>query len=188
MDVTPYVTALREDLVSAAAAGDEQTQRTATLLAAAIEPAARLAVMNALTDLAEEVTEALEGERTVELRLNGRQVKVVVTDPPGAQPSEEPPTSTPPIGGAESAAGDISRITLRLMEEIKGHAEQAANRQGVSLNSWIAQAVQGALYGAQTRNHSRGRADWGPDAQRGRERGPRKNRDDGRSVRGWVQG
>lgn len=184
MDVTQYVTALREDLVSAAAAGDEQTQRTATLLAAAIEPAARLAVMNALADLAEEVTEALEGERTVELRLNGRQVKVVVTEPPSAQPSNEPPTSTPPIADA----GDISRITLRLMEEIKGHAEQAANRQGVSLNSWIAQAVQGALYGAQSRNQSRGRADWGPDAQRGRERGPRKNRDDGRSVRGWVQG
>lgn len=186
MDVTPYVTALREDLVSAAAAGDEQTQRTATLLAAAIEPAARLAVMNALADLAEEVTEALDGERTVELRLNGRQVKVVVTEPAGTQPSDQPSTApaTPPIGDA----GDISRITLRLMEEIKGHAEQAANRQGVSLNSWIAQAVQGALYGAQSRNQSRGRADWGPDAQRGRERGPRKNRDDGRSVRGWVQG
>lgn len=188
MDVTPYVTALREDLVSAAAAGDEQTQRTATLLAAAIEPAARLAVMNALSDLAEEVTEALDGERSVELRLNGRQVRVVVTEPPGPSAEEQPPPvppSAPSFGPSFGDAGDISRITLRLVEEIKGRAEQAANQQGVSLNSWIAQAVQGALYGAQAR-------DWGADGHRNRGRGPRKSRDDrrddGRSVRGWVQG
>jgi hypothetical protein len=52
MDLSTYVTQLREDLASAAAAGDEQTQRTGALLGAAIEPAARLALMNALADLA----------------------------------------------------------------------------------------------------------------------------------------
>jgi predicted HicB family RNase H-like nuclease len=168
MDVTPYVTTLREDLVSAASAGDEQTQRIAALLSAVIEPAARLAVMNALADLAEEVTEALGGERTVEVRLDGRQVKVVVNEPATQPPSGEPPV--PPFGDA----GDISRITLRLMEEIKGRAERAANQQGVSLNAWISQAVQGALRGEQ------------PWARGGRGRGRR--RDDDNRLRGWVQG
>jgi hypothetical protein len=184
MDVTRYVTALREDLVSAASAGDEQTRRTAALLAATIEPAARLAVMNAMADLAEEVTLALGGERTVEVRLDGRQVRVVVGEPAGAQATPEPPPPpTPPFGDA----GDISRITLRLVEEIKGRAEQAATQQGMSLNSWISQAVQGALYGAQSRDRGEwghGRDDRGPRRGRGGGRG----RDDGRSVRGWVQG
>jgi hypothetical protein len=192
MDVTRYVTALREDLVTAASAGDEQTQRTAALLAAAIEPAARLAVMNALSDLAAEVTEALGGERTVEVRLDGRQVKVVVTDPApvGPGPGAERP---PPVFGD---AGDISRITLRLMEEIKGRAERAANQQGVSLNSWISQAVQGALRGDQPWS---GRG-WerAPGRPRGSERTGHSNTErdtergrggdgDGR-LRGWVQG
>jgi uncharacterized protein (DUF1778 family) len=184
MDVTPYVTGLREDLMSAAAAGDEHTQRTAALLAAAIEPAARLAVMNALADLAAEVTEALDGERVVEVRLDGRQVRVAVSEPARSRPSEEPPAPppAPPLGDP----GDISRITLRLMEQIKNRAEQAANTQGMSLNAWISQAVQGALHGS---SHDWG--DWGRAEGRRRDRrdGNRgQERDDDRRLRGWVQG
>jgi hypothetical protein len=175
MDVTRYVSALRDDVTAAAAAGDEQTQRTAALLAAAIEPAARLAIMNALADLATEVTEALDGDRTVELRLDGREVKVVVSDPSPA-PGPPPPPPPPPFADA----GDISRITLRLMEEIKGRAEQAANQQGVSLNAWISQAVQGAL-----RGHQPGRwDDWS-----GRKAGGGRGRSSsGNHLKGWVQG
>jgi HicB-like protein involved in pilus formation len=185
MDVTPYVTALREDLMSAASAGDENTQRTAALLGAAIEPAARLAVMTALSDLAREVTEALGDERTVEVRLDGREVRVVVSTPPGPPPPEQPPAPPPPPTTGD--AGDISRITLRLMEEIKGRAERAANQQGVSLNAWISQAVQGALRG----DHpwDRGGQSWGDWAQgRDRRRDRDRGRDDDNRLRGWVQG
>lgn len=173
MDVSQYVTQLREDLSSAAAAGDEQTRRTAALLGAAIEPAARLAVMNALSDLAAEVTAAL-GDREVEVRLDGRDIRVVVSAAADEHSEAQPPPMPPP--GAD--AGDISRITLRLVEQIKAQAEQAAAAQGVSLNSWVAQAVQGALSG---------RRDWGGgDWNRGP--GKRSRPDDGRRVRGWVQG
>ena len=73
MDLTPYVSSLREDLLAAAAAGDEQTQRTASLLVGAIEPAARLAMLHALSDMAAEVTESLGDGRTVEFStLNTR--------------------------------------------------------------------------------------------------------------------
>ncbi|TVT13623.1 toxin-antitoxin system HicB family antitoxin, partial [Amycolatopsis rhizosphaerae] len=41
----------------------------------------------------------------------------------------------------------IARMTLRMVEQIKGQAEQAAAAQGVSLNTFISQAVQGALRG-----------------------------------------
>lgn len=169
MDLTPYVTALREDLLAAAAAGDDQTRRISALLVAAIEPAARLALLNALVDMAAEVTESLAGERVVEVRLDGRQVRVVVGEP--ARPGQPHEAAPPPFG----EAGDVSRITLRLMEQLKSHAEQAASSQGVSLNSWISQAVQGALHGQQRGGRAR-RGDHGP------------RRVDERHLRGWVQG
>ncbi|MCW0216572.1 MAG: toxin-antitoxin system HicB family antitoxin [Pseudonocardia sp.] len=170
MDVSHYVTQLREDLSSAAAAGDEQTRRTAALLGAAIEPAARLAIMNALSDLAAEVTAHL-GDRVVELRLDGRDVRVAVSGESQAAPEQASP---PPPPGPDS--GDISRITLRLVEQIKAQAEQAAASQGVSLNSWVSQAVQGALAGKRRHGWEGSRDRNGPGD------------DDGRRVRGWVQG
>jgi hypothetical protein len=183
MDLTPYVAQLRDDLATAASAGDEQTRRTAALLGSAIEPAARLALMNALSDLAAEVTASL-GDRTVDLRLDGRDVQVSVSGAPAAE-QDEPrerrgPTGWP--GGEQTGplgpdAGDISRVTLRIVEQIKNQAEQAAQHQGVSLNTWVAQAVQGALSGVQQRGQGRP----GPDR-------PGNGPDDDGRLRGWVQG
>ncbi|MEV0067697.1 MULTISPECIES: toxin-antitoxin system HicB family antitoxin [unclassified Amycolatopsis] len=159
MDLTPYIANLREDLANTASAGDEQTRRTAALLSSALEPSARLTLMNALADLAAEVTAALPGQ-VVDVRLDGRDVRVVVTGAP--EPGEpartdQARTPPPPIDG-----GDISRITLRLVEQIKSQAEQAAAAQGVSLNTFVAQAVQGALGQAQhhqQRHHQGGRSE-----------------------------
>lgn len=177
MDLTPYITSLREDLLAAAAAGDEQTQRTASLLVGAIEPAARLAMLHALSDMAAEVTESLGDGRTVEVRLDGRQARVAVGEPPR---DEQPNPAPPPLGG--DMAGDVSRITLRLVEQLKNHAEQAASSQGVSLNSWIAQAVQGALHNSQFPGGAAGFTGGSPGRDRGR------SRDQARRLRGWVQG
>ena len=186
MDLSPYIAQLREDLSSAAQAGDEQTQQTAAVLAAAVEPAARLAIMNALSDLAAEVTTHLD-EEVVELRLDGRDVRVVISSS-GAEPVAEPEAEEEPPPTA-TEGGDISRITLRLVEQIKGQAEQAAAAQGVSLNSWVAQAVQGALSG-QLRRGSRG--PWGGRPGDGGQWGSGSDRsggpDDGRHLRGWVEG
>jgi hypothetical protein len=174
MDIGRYVAQLRDDLAAAAAPGDEQTQRTAALLGAAVEPAARLALMNALADLAAEITVAL-GDRTVEVRLDGRDVRVAVGPEPVGNTAPPPPPRGPGMD-----TGDISRITLRLVEQIKGQAEQAAAAQGVSLNSWVAQAVQGALSGQGRRR----RGPWGEGPGGGPGGGP----DDGRHLRGWVEG
>src|SRR6185436_4624879 len=126
MDIGRYVAQLRDDLAAAAAPGDEQTQRTAALLGA-----------------------------TVEVRLDGRDVRVAVSPEPVGEATAPPP----PPRGPGMDTGDISRITLRLVEQIKGQAEQAAAAQGVSLNSWLAQAVQGALSGQGRRRPGRG--PWG---------------------------
>ena len=175
MDLTSYVAALRDDLSAAASAGDEQTRRTAALLAAALEPAARLTIMNALSDMAAEVTAALE-DRVVEVRLDGREVQVAVTGAPAPahSPGAEQAASAPDPGG------DVSRITLRLLDQIKEQAERAAAAQGVSLNAWVSQAVQGALGG-----HRRpgGSGPWGSGWRPGEPPPPWGSR-----IRGWVQG
>ncbi|HUQ60060.1 toxin-antitoxin system HicB family antitoxin [Lentzea sp.] len=170
MDLSPYIASLREDLATAASAGDENTRRTAAALAAALEPAARLAIMNALSDLAAEVTASLDGQ-VVDVRLSGRDVQVVVTG--SAEPEPEPaPRHEMPQFGAGDATGDISRITLRMINELKSKAEAAAAAQGVSLNSFIQQAVGGAVHGKHKHQH----------------KGWSGNAGSGSRVRGWVQG
>ncbi|MEO6088198.1 MAG: toxin-antitoxin system HicB family antitoxin, partial [Umezawaea sp.] len=161
MDLSPYIASLREDLATAASAGDDNTRRTAAALSGALEPAARLAIMNALSDLAAEVTASLD-DRVVEVRLDGRDVQVVVTgdSPPSSESHEQQQQEVPPRGFGD-ATGDISRITLRLLDELKAKAEQAASTQGVSLNTFVAQAVQGAL------NSGGGRGRKGPWGQGG---------------------
>jgi hypothetical protein len=178
MDLTPYITNLREDLTATASAGDEQTRRAAALLSGAIEPAVRLALMNALADLAAEVTASLP-DHVVEVRLDGRDVRVVVTgsssgeEPRRPEPPQPPQPPTPP---SPFDGGDISRMTLRMMEKIKGQAEQAAAAQGVSLNTFISQAVQGALHGASQGHHG-----W-------QESKPRQGKRTDSHLHGWVEG
>lgn len=137
MDLTPYVEALRRDLAAAAAAGSDEARRIADLLATALEPAARLAILDALSAVAAEVTDALDGS-TVEVRLHGREPRVVVT----ALAPE--PAAGPPPGLADDAAG-TARITLRLPESVKARLEEAATREALSVNTWLVRAIARAL-------------------------------------------
>jgi hypothetical protein len=189
MDLTPYITSLREDLTATASAGDEQTRRAAALLSGALEPAVRLMLMNALADLAAEVTASLP-DHVVEVRLDGRDVRVAVSGGADEAPDrpERPQAPPPPPPPPLMDGGDISRMTLRMVEQIKGQAEQAAAAQGVSLNTFISQAVQGALHGSQA--HWQGH--WGGHD---RESAPHQGKPhQGRGKRtdshlhGWVEG
>lgn len=184
MDLSPYVDAIREDFRTAAAAGDEQTQRTAATLGAALEPAVRLAIMNALADLAAEVTAQLP-EHVVDVRLDGRDVRVAITPTgTGERNSPDEPVSAPGGGrfpfSAPDAGGDISRITLRLFEQVKGQAEQAAAAKGVSLNTFVSQAVNAALHGAGERG--------GQHKDQGSSHAGGNTQHEGSRLRGWVQG
>lgn len=178
MDLTPYIASLREDLATAASAGDENTRRTAEVLAAALEPAARLAIMNALSDLAAEVTAAQE-DHVVDVRLSGRDVQVVVT-PHATRHNDPRGEEVPPVD--DTTGGDMSRMTLRLFEQLKSKAEQAAAAQGVSLNTFVQQAVQGALH-SKHKGFGGGK-EWG--GQRGWG-GPERGQS-GSRVHGWYEG
>ncbi|WP_063059759.1 hypothetical protein [Nocardia sienata] len=133
MDLTRYTARIREDLVAAAALGDEKTQAMAAALAGAVENSARLTLLSALTELADTVSAEL-GDRTVRVSLHGTEADIEVRRAPaGDNPSFEEMT------------GDISRVTLRLVEQVKARAEEAAAQSGQSLNSWMSAVVSGAL-------------------------------------------
>jgi hypothetical protein len=184
MDLTPYIESLREDLATTASAGDEQTRRAAAVLSAALEPAIRLAIMNALSDLAAEVTASLD-DHVVDVRLAGRDVQVVVTHT-GSRPTDpEPEQQLPPPTG--DSAENISRMTVRMFEQIKNQAEQAAAAQGVSLNAFVSQAVQGALHRKMHSRHWAGHEEQSGEAKDKDNDGKRGGGSSSR-VHGWTEG
>jgi hypothetical protein len=122
MQIEAYVQALREDLAAVAALGDESTTRAAQLLAVALESALGRRLLEALTEASLELGEQLDGVR-IEVRLSGGDPQLVVVREDSEQAaSEEAPSA---------------RITLRLSESLKSRIEEAANRSGVSVNTWV---------------------------------------------------
>lgn len=141
MELEPYVSALRDDLAAAAALGDEHARQTAERLLLALDPAVRMTLVQALSDATAEVTQRLEGTATVDVRLDGRDARLVV-DHVATAP-------TPPVAPVAPAAGEgeedgTARITLRLPESVKAAADERAAADGISLNAWIVAAVRAA--------------------------------------------
>jgi hypothetical protein len=142
MDITPYVDSLRRDLVAAAEAAGPEAQAAAERLTFALDPAARLALMEAISQAAAEITAEMPAG-SVDVRLDGRELAFVVEAP--AAPSAQPAAQTaPPPSAEDEEEGGIARITLRLPESVKAKAEEFAARSGHSLNTWLVNVVRAA--------------------------------------------
>jgi hypothetical protein len=153
MDLNGYVDHLRRGLADAAAAGSETMVDAAERLATALDSAARLALLEALSDAAAEITAALDGT-SVEVRLRGRDPDFVVTTAAADAPIDAAPpaaSATDDDGGDEATA----RITLRLPEGLKQRAETAATAARQSLNTWLVDAVRAAADGPPTTSSPR---------------------------------
>jgi hypothetical protein len=144
MDITPYVESLRHDLAAAAEAGGPEAREAAERLALALDPAVRLALMDALSQAAAEITGELPAG-SVEVRLRGREPQLVVDVPTAPMPVAPPEPPAPPSPEDEDEEdGAVARITLRIPESVKYKAEELASKGGHSLNSWIVNVVRAA--------------------------------------------
>lgn len=141
MDITPYVDSLRRDLVAAADTGSEETRQAAERLALALDPAARLALMEALSHAAAEITSEMPAG-AVDVRLSGRELEFVVQAPAALPAAPAAPPPAPPLDEAEE--GGMARITLRIPESVKARAEEMAAKAGHSLNTWLVNVVRAA--------------------------------------------
>ncbi|MGI8434438.1 MAG: hypothetical protein ACR2LE_06865 [Nocardioidaceae bacterium] len=182
MDITPFVTSLREDLVHAAEAGGEDIRAAADRLTMALDPAVRLTLMDALSQASSEITHELIGS-SVEVRLKGREPVFVVTGTAAGSGITPPPPVPPPPAAALAAETDevegddtVARITLRLPESLKVKAEELAARRGQSLNTWLVNAARNAT----ADSDDTGWTAMGPGA-------PGRNRSSNKRIQGWVR-
>ncbi|WP_310528826.1 toxin-antitoxin system HicB family antitoxin [Nocardioides sp.] len=142
MDLSPYIDSLRRDLLAAAEAGGDEVRQAAERLTYALEPSARLALMEAISQAAAEITAELP-EGGVDVRLNGRELDFVVDIAPAQLAAPVPPTPPSPPATLDDDEG-LSRITLRIPESVKARAEEKAAAAGHSLNTWLVNVVRGA--------------------------------------------
>ena len=139
MELSPYIESLQKSLQATAAPAGKEVGEAAVLLASALEAAARLCLLDAMAEAADEITIALK-DVAVEARLHGREVKFVANE------IEHPAIATIPSGTAKSeTSDDVARITLRLPESIKDSVEQAASAENISVNGWLVRAISTAL-------------------------------------------
>jgi hypothetical protein len=132
MQIESYVQALREDLTRVASVGDESTARAAELLAVALESSFGRRLQEALAEAALELSAQLD-EGRVEVRVAGGDPELVYVEEAEPAPAD--------------ASDEVfsARITLRLPETLKGRLEAAAGANGVSLNTWLVQALNRLL-------------------------------------------
>ncbi|WP_420881425.1 hypothetical protein [Rhodococcus sp. (in: high G+C Gram-positive bacteria)] len=146
MNLEPYVSALQHDLAVAAEAGGPDARALAERLTAPLDSAVRLALLDALSAAAGEITRDL-APGSVDLRLRGREPSFVVTPPPGepARDTEEPPSPESTSRVAEVDEGPMTRINLRLPQDLKDRVEDAARGAGMSVNAWLVRSATTAL-------------------------------------------
>ncbi|WP_085874436.1 MULTISPECIES: toxin-antitoxin system HicB family antitoxin [unclassified Nocardioides] len=140
MDITPYIDSLRRDLVAAAEAAGPEAREATERLTYALDPAARLALMEAISQAAAEITAEMS-DGGVDVRLNGRELDFVVHQTPLAPPPAPP---TPASAEEVDEDGNVARITLRIPESVKAKAEEMAAKSGHSLNTWLVTVVRAA--------------------------------------------
>src|SRR5215510_10785850 len=128
MDLQPYVDNVRHELTVAAAAGGADAEALADRLTAPLESALRLALLEALSEAAEQITREL-APGSVHVRLNGRDPEFTV------EPAEaDVPAAAPSVDVPDDDGGGTWRVSLRLPESLRAGVEGAARRDGVSVN------------------------------------------------------
>jgi hypothetical protein len=151
MDLAHYVNDLQHQLEVAAEAGGDEARALAERLTAPLESAARLVLLEALSVAASEITRDL-APGSVDVRLRGRDPEFVVTpqpvSPAFADVADNP--SRTALSSSQTVPDDVdeggtSRTTLRLPDHVKVRIEEAAVREGLSVNAWLVRTVAAAL-------------------------------------------
>ena len=140
MELDSYIEEVHRQLAVAAAAGGEEAKQLAERLSAPLDATLRLTLLEALGAAAAEITREL-APGSVDVRLRGRDPEFVVSLPPAEAPQEHEPA--PPQPPADDAA--MTRINLRLPDQLKNRIEQAAEKEGLSINAWLVRAASAAV-------------------------------------------
>jgi hypothetical protein len=155
MDLRPYIDEIHRQLEVAAETGGEDARALAQRLAAPLDAAIRLSLLDALAAATQEITLDL-APASVEVRLRGRDPEFVVTTP--AQPADSDQLSgvdttasgwsavgAAPAGTFAGDEGGMARINLRMPDHLRTRVDHAAAGDGLSVNAWLVRAAAAAL-------------------------------------------
>ena len=130
MNLTIVLEGLQQELQRLAELGDERSSQVAERLSDALGSSLRLKLFDVLSQAAVELSAKLPSGH-IEVRLAGQEPELVFVDAPG--------------DSAGVAGEDLSaRISLRLPESLKASVEKAAEREGISVNTWLVRAISRA--------------------------------------------
>jgi hypothetical protein len=155
MDLQPYIDAVRHELAVAAAAGGPDAEALAERLTAPLESAIRLALLEALSEAAGQITRDL-APRSVDVRLRGRDPEFTVSS--GMEDGAELSYTSPVIAAESEDDGGTWRVTLRLPENLRSGVDAAARADGLSVNAWLVRAAAAAV-GSNSARRSRSASD-----------------------------
>ncbi|ASO23144.1 hypothetical protein FHR81_003805 [Actinoalloteichus hoggarensis] len=154
MDLTPHVSSLGREFAALAEVGGDDARALVERLSGPLESAIRMALLDALSTASEEITREL-APGSVELRLRGRDPNFVVTTPPaeaGPDTGRDDPADEGDTPIVED--GPSLRINVRLPEQLKAAIEEAAAKEGRSINAWLVRAAAAALRRSDTPQRS----------------------------------
>jgi hypothetical protein len=134
MQLEPFIDGVVDDIISLSSlADDPNAAESGARVARAMGPHLRMRLLDLLTQAAVEVSAALP-DGHVEVRLGGPDPTFVHVGGPA------------PLEPAPAAAEELSaRLTLRLSDSLKEAIDRAAEREQVSVNSWVVRALKRAL-------------------------------------------
>ena len=143
MNLGMHVESLRQQLTAVAEMGGTDAKLVVERLSTGLEAAARLVLLEAIAAAADEITAEL-APGAVEVRLRGSNPEFVVSLPSDASHATPDGTNSPGAVSQDEEGG-TSRLNLRLSETLKGRIEDAARREGLSLNSWLVRVAAAAV-------------------------------------------
>nr|WP_221378938.1 YlcI/YnfO family protein [Actinoplanes polyasparticus] len=143
MDLTTYVSSLGREFATLAEAGGEESRALVERLTGSLESAIRMTLLDALSAAADEITRDL-APGSVELRLRGRDPNFVVTVP-STEAAPAAPAAAPEADPVIAEDGPATRINVRMPEQLKAAIEEAAAKEGRSVNAWLVRAAAAGL-------------------------------------------
>jgi hypothetical protein len=144
MDLTPFVASLGRELLTAVETGGDDGTAVVERLTVSMESAIRLALLEALSAAADEITRDL-APGSVQVRLRGRDPEFIVAAPQVEQPQNDTTVTGPVEDPATFDDGATARINVRLPEQLKAAIEESAGKEGRSVNAWLVRAASTAL-------------------------------------------
>ncbi|MDQ3982564.1 MAG: toxin-antitoxin system HicB family antitoxin [Actinomycetota bacterium] len=130
MRLQPHVEALERELADLGSLGEQAVATAAQRLIQRLATPVRVRLLELVGEAALEVSGQLPSGH-IDVRLAGPDPSLVFVPEEG----EEPPSVA--AGADDSAA----RLTLRMPEALKASVEEAAAREGLSVNAWLVRAV-----------------------------------------------